>query len=50
MYFPKGFNLERAIALGELVDQAYTQFEAFQKGTPWKLPGEKKTSFLSSAE
>jgi triacylglycerol lipase len=38
MYFPNGFDRERAIELGELVDQAYTQFEAFLIGKPWKLP------------
>jgi triacylglycerol lipase len=38
MYFPKGFDLDRAIELGELVNQAYKQFEAFYRGEPWKLP------------
>ncbi|MRR30865.1 hypothetical protein EG834_11200, partial [bacterium] len=37
MYFPKGFDIDRAIELGDLVMQAYAQFEAFKKGKPWKL-------------
>jgi triacylglycerol lipase len=37
MYFPKQFNVPRAIELGQLVDQAYAQFESFKNGTPWKL-------------
>ncbi len=38
MYFPKGFNPELSIELGELVNQAYAQFEAFRNQRPWK-PG-----------
>ncbi len=37
MYFPKRFDIDRAIELGDLVMQAYAQFEAFKKGKPWKL-------------
>ncbi len=37
MYFPKGFDIDRAIELGDLVMQAYAQFEAFKKGKLWKL-------------
>ncbi len=40
MYFPKGFDIERAIELGELVDQAYIRLEAFRKGESWKLPND----------
>jgi len=36
MYFPEGFDLERAIELCELTDQAYSQFEAFLRGNTWK--------------
>jgi triacylglycerol lipase len=39
MYVPKGFEIGRAIELGELVDQAYSQFDAFLRGEPWKLVG-----------
>jgi triacylglycerol lipase len=38
MYFPSGFDLDRALELGGLVDQAYKQFEAFFTGKPWQLP------------
>jgi triacylglycerol lipase len=38
MYFPPGFDLDRAIELCELTNQAYAQFEAFLKGNVWKLP------------
>jgi triacylglycerol lipase len=37
MYFPKGFDIDRAIELGDLVMQAYAQFEAFKNGKPWRL-------------
>jgi len=40
MYFPIGFDIDRAIELGELVDQAYAQFEAFQNEKSWNLPGD----------
>jgi triacylglycerol lipase len=50
MYFPRRFDIDRAIELGELVDQAYTQFEAFYTGKPWKLPTDytlkKELSYL----
>jgi triacylglycerol lipase len=39
MYFPKGFNSARSIELAELICQAYAQFDAFESGKPWKLPG-----------
>ena len=39
MYFPPGFDLERAIELAELVIQAYAQFDAFGREAPWKLTG-----------
>jgi triacylglycerol lipase len=38
MYFPRGFDREMAMELGQLVVQAYGQFEAFEDGQPWKLP------------
>ncbi len=40
MYFPRGFDLKRATELGELVDQAYIQFEAFKLGKPWTPPSD----------
>jgi hypothetical protein len=40
MYFPPGFEIERAIELAELVTQAYAQFDAFRKEAPWNLAGE----------
>jgi triacylglycerol lipase len=40
MYFPKGFNAELSIELGELVNQAYAQFEAFENQRPWNPGGE----------
>lgn len=39
MYFPKGFDAELAIELGELIQQAYAQFEAFENDGDWKLGG-----------
>jgi hypothetical protein len=39
MYFPKGFVIDRAIELGELVDQAYAQYAASRSGEPWIPPG-----------
>jgi triacylglycerol lipase len=54
MYFPEGFDIDRAIELGELVCQAYTQFEAFKKGKPWKPPSDyalkKVLKYLRDAE
>jgi triacylglycerol lipase len=38
MYLPIGFSIDVAIELGELIQQAYAQFEAFEKETDWKLP------------
>lgn len=37
MDFPRKFDIDWAIELGELVDQAYLQFEAYQHGGAWKL-------------
>ncbi len=39
MYFPKGFNPVLSIELGELINQAYAQFEAFESERPWNLGG-----------
>src|ERR1700690_3591530 len=39
MYFPAGFDIERAIELAALVTQAYAQFDAFRKEAPWSLTG-----------
>lgn len=38
MYFPRGFDGETAMELGELVTRAYEQFEAFEDERPWRLP------------
>jgi triacylglycerol lipase len=40
MYFPPGFEIERAIELATLVTQAYAQFDAFRREAPWNLTGE----------
>jgi hypothetical protein len=40
MYFPNGFNKALSIELGELIEQAYSQFDAFENKMPWKLPVE----------
>ena len=37
MYFPKAFDVERALQLGELIKQAYAQFESFENEQQWKL-------------
>ncbi len=37
MYFPRGFDRDRAIELGELVQQAYRQLEAFQNDEVWSI-------------
>jgi predicted lipase len=39
MYFPAGYHADRAIELGELICQAYTQFEAFENERAWELTG-----------
>ena len=39
MYFPRGFDRDLSIELGELVCQAYDQFEAFENERTWKLAG-----------
>jgi hypothetical protein len=40
MYFPRGFNGATAMELGELVVQAYGQFDAFEDERPWRLPAQ----------
>ncbi len=37
MLFPPRFRMRRAIELGELVERAYGQFDAFEEGKPWTL-------------
>jgi triacylglycerol lipase len=37
MYFPPGFDCERAIELGRLVKQAYQQFEDYKNKKSWQL-------------
>jgi triacylglycerol lipase len=39
MYYPKNFDRGRAIELGGLVKQAYTQLADFQDDRPWSLKG-----------
>jgi predicted lipase len=39
MYYPRNFDRGRAIELGSLVQQAYTQLKDFQEDKPWKLKG-----------
>ena len=39
MYFPAGYDSDRAIELGELICQAYAQFEAFENERAWELTG-----------
>ncbi len=38
MYFPKKFDISRAIELGELIEHAYAHFESFQNGATWEPP------------
>jgi triacylglycerol lipase len=38
MYFPKGFSMDIAIELANLLVQAVNQLEAFKEGKPWTLP------------
>ncbi len=40
MYFPRTFSTRRAIELGDLINQAYDQFHAFENKTPWSLTGD----------
>ena len=40
VYYPKGFDRNRAIMLAELVRQVYSQFEAFSNNKAWQLQGE----------
>jgi triacylglycerol lipase len=37
MYYPDEFERRRAIQLGELIGQAYLQFDAYRKNEPWSL-------------
>jgi triacylglycerol lipase len=37
MYLPKDFVLSEAVACGELIDQAYQQFDLKKKSLPWAL-------------
>lgn len=37
MYFPRGFDLDRSMETGNLVVQAYDQYEASKKSSAWKL-------------
>jgi triacylglycerol lipase len=39
MYFPNGFSIQRAVQLAELVNQAYSQLEAFQQNREWSPSG-----------
>jgi triacylglycerol lipase len=39
MYFPKAFNVKRAVQLGELINQAYAQFESFELERQWRPSG-----------
>ena len=39
MYFPPGYDADQAIELGELICQAYGQFEAFENERAWQLTG-----------
>lgn len=40
MYYPPAFDSKRAIELGNLVKQAYQQFDDYKKGIDWKLRGD----------
>ncbi len=40
MYFPKEFKIDRALQLGNLIGQAYLQFEAYKNDSLWHLPPE----------
>jgi len=39
MYFPRGFDKERAVELGRLVQQSYSQLEAFRNDERWEPVG-----------
>jgi triacylglycerol lipase len=39
MYFPRGFNLSLSLELGDLILQAYQQYEAYEKGLDWRPAG-----------
>lgn len=39
MYYPPNFDRQRAIELGELVQQAYLQFQNYKQGLPWTITG-----------
>jgi len=38
VYYPNGFDRQRALQLADLVDQAYLQYDAFTRGDAWHLP------------
>ena len=40
MYYPPGFDSKKAIELGNLVKQAYEQFQSYKNGREWKLSGD----------
>src|SRR5689334_15065853 len=39
MYYPRGFDLRRAIELAGLIKQSYAQLSAFNNDEPWSLQG-----------
>lgn len=40
MNYPPGFDVKRGIELGNLVKQAYQQFDCYKNGKEWKLPAD----------
>ncbi len=40
MFYPPGFDTKKAIELGNLVKQAYEQFQFYKNGLEWKLSGD----------
>jgi triacylglycerol lipase len=40
MYYPPSFDVKKAIELGNLVKQAYEQFQFYKNGLDWKLKGD----------
>jgi triacylglycerol lipase len=40
MYYPPGFDAKKGIELGNLVKQAYQQFDSYKNGQDWKLKGD----------
>jgi hypothetical protein len=48
MYFPRAFDTRLAIELGDLINQAYAQFDAFEEGREWSpANGYELTGVLS---